>query len=665
MSNVNIKRAVENIRSGTTIYSPIVEVIANAIEAIEDKNEKNGAITIVTERSKQQTLDGSIQDVESFEITDNGIGFTDANRDAFDTLWSDRKKGGKGFGRFVCLKYFEDLSVESVYKDGDTFKKRSFFMGKKNDIIVKEKTGLSESTKSGTTIRLISVKDGKVLEKKLQTIAKILVEKLLPYFLNKEYVCPRIIITEKDKSNSIVLNNFVNNELSGVIKDIDGSESTFTLKGVTSNYEFNVRVLKFYSPKHHKSKISLVAHNREVTETAIHNYIPEFVDEFFEKIPDGSSIKEKNYIIKAYVFGDYLDKHVSFERGGFVFKKANDVLRRISKYDIEKEASIIAKNAVGDKITKRQEKKRAHINSYVETQAPWHREILKNIDLSGISFNPSDEEMELSLQKEKFNQELSITRDVKKLLEESSIDNYKDDVAKVVRKISGSSKNELVHYIALRRHILEIFRKSLEYGPDKKYSSEGFVHDIIFPRKGNSERTSLKDHNLWIVDERLNFTDYVSSDLPLNGGKSERPDLLVYGKRVLFRSDNVASNPVTIFEFKKPQRDDFVNHSSKEDPVVQIVRYVNSIREGNYKTPEGRDMQIAENTPFYGYIVCDLTKKVRKWLDTEKEFKPLPDNLGWFRFRENINLYIEVLSWDKVLKDATMRNKIFFHKLGI
>jgi hypothetical protein len=28
-------------------------------------------------------------------------------------------------------------------------------------------------------------------------------------------------------------------------------------------------------------------------------------------------------------------------------------------------------------------------------------------------------------------------------------------------------------------------------------------------------------------------------------------------------------------------------------------------------------------------------------------------------------LYIEVLSWDKILKDATMRNKIFFYKLGI
>lgn len=134
---------------------------------------------------------------------------------------------------------------------------------------------------------------------------------------------------------------------------------------------------------------------------------------------------------------------------------------------------------------------------------------------------------------------------------------------------------------------------------------------------------------------------------------------------MLFRGDNEASNPVTIFEFKKPQRDDFVNPSSKEDPVQQIIRYVNQVREGKFKTPEGRKILVSDNTPFYGYVVCDLTPKVDKWLKTEKNFKPMPDGLGWFQWFENINLYMEVLSWDKVLKDADMRNKIFFHKLGI
>jgi hypothetical protein len=153
--------------------------------------------------------------------------------------------------------------------------------------------------------------------------------------------------------------------------------------------------------------------------------------------------------------------------------------------------------------------------------------------------------------------------------------------------------------------------------------------------------------------------------VPLDGGTTERPDLLAYNRRVVFRGDNEASNPVTIFEFKKPQRDDFVNKSSDEDPVQQIIRYVNNIVDGKFKTPEGMKISVASNTPFYGFVVCDLTPKVERWLAREKDFKPMPDKQGWFSWIGNINLYIEVLAWEKVLKDAQMRNKIFFHTLGI
>jgi len=43
----------------------------------------------------------------------------------------------------------------------------------------------------------------------------------------------------------------------------------------------------------------------------------------------------------------------------------------------------------------------------------------------------------------------------------------------------------------------------------------------------------------------------------------------------------------------------------------------------------------------------------------------MPDRKGWFSWLENIDLYVEVLEWEKVLNDAKNRNEIFFHKLGI
>jgi len=667
MSNVNIKRAVENIRANTTVYTPVIEMVVNAIQAIDETGRKDGKVSIRAQRSGQAEQDGSLPEITSFAIEDNGIGFTDAHQKSFDTLYTDLKitDGGKGFGRFTCLKYFEDLYVQSVYRSGERFNTRTFLMGKDTEIIVKEKVAPSDKTESGTIVTLSALKKGRSFDKKLATIARNLVEQLLPYFITQDYVCPEIVLSEKDGSGVIRLNDFVSNELSAVIREIGIEHKSFTLKAQDSDEVFLVRVFKIYSPRNQKSRIGLVAHKREVSGSAIHKYIPEFVDEFYEKDKNGEMDHARNYIIKAYVFGSYLDRNVSLERGGFEFQMDNDLTLGIGQTEIERDAAAIAKEAMGADITLRQEKKKEHVQSYVDEEAPWHKTILEKIDLSGLPYNPTNEEIETRLQKEKFTQEIEIKRDVAKLLAESNFNDVKESVLEIVSKISDTSKNDLIHYIALRRKILDIFGKSLEVDDAGAYSSEGVVHDIIFPRKGDTEITSFDDHNLWIVDERLNFTTYVSSDVPLDGKNTERPDLLVYNKRILFRGDNEASNPITIFEFKKPQRDDFVNPSSQEDPVQQIVRYVNSIRDGKYKTPEGRKMLVAENTPFYGYVVCDLTPKVETWLQREKDFKPMPDRLGWFRWMDNINLYVEVISWDKMLKDAKMRNQIFFQKLGI
>ena len=38
---------------------------------------------------------------------------------------------------------------------------------------------------------------------------------------------------------------------------------------------------------------------------------------------------------------------------------------------------------------------------------------------------------------------------------------------------------------------------------------------------------------------------------------------------------------------------------------------------------------------------------------------------GMFTFNQNYNAYIEVLPFDKMLRDSRMRNQVFFRKLGI
>lgn len=665
MSNVNIKRAIENIRSGTSVYTPVVEVVVNAIQAIESaKDTASGLVEIIVKREKQMDLGGTVPEVDGFEVVDNGIGFTDLNRDSFDTLYSAHKisEGGKGFGRFTCLKYFESLEVDSTFEKGGKLFDRCFEMGKENEIIINESIAESKKYSTGSKIKLIKLKRTKFPDKKLKTMARVLVEKLLPYFVSEDRIPPTIVLREEDESEVVVLNEYVKTQ--GQIQEIKSASSEYFLDGVDEQKRFVGRVFKFYSPRSQTSKVSLVAHRREVTSVSLHKYIPEFIEEFFDRESNGKEIHDRNFIIKVYVFGDYLDDNVSLERGGFEFQKENDALYGVSQVEIERSAAELARVAVDSEVQARYEKKTRKVNEYVREKAPWHTGMLADVDLTDMPYNATDEQIETRLQKIKYEQEVQVRAEVKKILEKGEINDLKDKATDIVRRISGATKNDLAHYIALRRSVIDLFEKSLQLEADGSYSSEGVVHDIIFPRKGDSDVTPFNDHNLWLIDERLNFTEYLSSDLPLKG-RQDRPDLLAYDKRVVFRGENEATNPVTIFEFKKPQRDDFVNPSSNEDPVQQVIRYVRRLRSGDFRTPQGREILISENTPFYGFVVCDLAKKVRSWLEEEKDFKPMPDRLGYFKWHENLNLYIEVIGWDKVLKDASMRNRIFFHKLGI
>lgn len=667
MSNVNVRRLVDNIRSGTNIYTPLVELVVNAIQAIDEKGISNGLVEIEVLRNGQADVLDRLEDVDGFVVKDNGIGFTKSNRDAFDTLYTEQKiaDGGKGFGRFTCLKYFDRVKVSSTFAEGDAFRDRSFRMGLDKDIIVEEKEGPSQAQTTGAVVEISGIKSVRFPDKKLETISRVVVERLLPYFVDKERACPRVVIRDANQpSNTVPLNDYLGKENSQIV-EMKVDEGAFSVSANEDEKTFEVRVFKFFAPRTAKSKVSLVAHRREVTDNPLESYIPEFAEEFFEPGPDQDLAKGRNFVIKAYVFGDYLNDNVSLERGEFRFQTDTDLLNGISQNDIEQKAAEIVQSSVGAEIAERKRRKEVRISEYVTNDAPWHRILAKEVDFSALPMRPSNQDIELHLQKKKYEKEITTRTQVAALLNSEDPDELGEKISQLIENISDNSKNDLIHYVSMRKCVLDLFSKSLEIGADGKHKSEGEVHDIIMPRKKDSEDLNYDAHNLWILDERLNFTSYVSSDKPLQSSNGDRTDITVYNRRVAYRGDNEASNPITIFEFKKPQRDDFADPSSKEDPVQQIIRYVNQIREGKFKTPTGRDILVNGTTPFYGYVVCDLTKKVKDWLQKEKNFTPMPDGLGWFNWFGNISLYMEVVSWTKLLRDAEMRNKIFFSKLGI
>lgn len=662
-SRFHIGRTVERISRRANPYTSLIEVVVNAIEAIEESKKENGEVNIRVIRSGQMETEGRLRRVEGFQIRDNGIGFNDTHLKSFDTLYTDQKmnKGGKGFGRFVCLRDFNDVKIESVYQSNCEFKSRKFTVGREYDMITKLEEETAKISEEGSTVLLTGPRGKTSFDLRVDTIAKVLIQNLLPFFISEGYKCPKIVLSEQDGGDTVILNSFFDGDQKSFIEEINVEDGVFRLPLDSPREAFRVRVFKLYEPRNIPNRISLVAHRRAADTRPLKSYIPEFAEPFIEE--DG---RRRNYVINAYVFSEYLDQHVSTERSRFNFSSEPDLYSEgIDLESIEKKVAEIVKDAVGTDYTNRREKKIELVRSYVNEKAPWYKSVLEQIDFSKLPVRPTDTQIETLLHDFNFGQETKLQKKLDRVIESMELDTVERDLTDLVKEVSDSSKRKLAQYIIFRKSILELFRRSLEKNNKGKYMSEGTVHDIIFPRKGHTGKTAFEDHNLWLIDERLNFTNHVASDLPFGDGDDQRPDLIAFNQRCLFRGDNEPSNPIMIFEFKKPGRHDFVNFSAKDDPVSQLIRYCRKIRGGKAETLMGREIHVTEGTPIYGFILCDSHKEVKEWLEEQKDFDPMPDRLGWFTWRSRIKFYIEVLTWDKVLKDAEIRNKIFFDKLGM
>ena len=103
-------------------------MISNSIHAINEAKKvfltQEGKIDIHVIRDGNVAAFKELEDVnsyqiKSFKITDNGIGLNDENLNYFVETDTDHKLeiGGKGVGRFVCLKAFNKLFIESTFSN--------------------------------------------------------------------------------------------------------------------------------------------------------------------------------------------------------------------------------------------------------------------------------------------------------------------------------------------------------------------------------------------------------------------------------------------------------------------------------------------------------------------------------------------------------------------
>ena len=252
---------------------PLYEAVSNSIHAIEDSKIEadQGMITIHIIRDRQTAIDfeGNSRrpgpeakgDITGFKITDNGIGFNDANMDSFLTLDSDYKvsRGGRGVGRLLWLKAFECVTVESIYETKKGVLKKRSFRFDAHQGVSELPTSNVNAPSSQTVIHLsgFSKRYREASRKTTKVIAKNLFEHCLWYFV-RPGGAPTIKIIDNDET--ILLDNIYEEYMVA-----GASQESIELKGT----RFDLIHVKLSASSARGHSIAFCAANRLVTQENI------------------------------------------------------------------------------------------------------------------------------------------------------------------------------------------------------------------------------------------------------------------------------------------------------------------------------------------------------------------------------------------------------------
>jgi hypothetical protein len=660
---------------------PIFEAVVNSLQAIDEINGNDNTkneIKIYFDRddSEQEieflkdSNDSYLPPINNVSIHDNGIGFTNDNYQSFLTSDSTRKinKGGKGIGRFLWLKAFQKVEIESIfYNDSEKqnyFRKFDFLLTKEGIDIVQEPVVTPRERL--TIVKLIEYKKTFInnVPKKLETLASRLLEHILSYFVLGNI--PTITLIDNYNQDEINLNDIFNKEFSANIE-----EKTVLLNGE----EYNIKFIKIYNYDDLTHKIHYCANQREVTNLKLDtSSIPNLPEKLFDE-------EEKAYVYKIFVSGNILDNSVNSQRTDFEFTQQDlnqgDLFS--SKESLTKAFSNHFSEILSEKIKPILDNKMKKIEENIKKENPQFRYILhhdkKSLEDMPLDIRIGSDNYINYMRKLDYKIESNTKEEITKLQKNKkniSPDEYKEKINKYLEKENDLSNARLGQYIAHRKIILSMFEDALTINNDGTYDLEEVIHNIIFPMHKTSDEVLYENQNLWIIDERLSYHEFLASDTDFRNStmkenilvtkKQKRPDIIIKNitESAIAYSECDPCSSIAIIEFKKPQRDDY---NKQKNPYEQSLDYMHEILDLKHNIA-GKPLFIPANIPFYIYIIADITPKLNKVLENVG-FKKTVDGIGFYFNHPNYNAYFEVIPYNKLLRDAKKRNRILFEKLGL
>lgn len=657
---------------------PLFEAVVNSIQAISacGLRASDGEIVVEIVRVPQQNLalEGPgrrgappQEAITGFHVRDNGCGFDDANLRSFETLDSDYKadEGCRGVGRLLWLKAFESVQVASDYpgQDGRLLRRTFNFTATNGVDDVALAAAPAAVTRRQTEVCLNGFKKEfrDRAPKTGRAIANDLFEHCLWYFV-RDGGAPHIRVV--DNNEAILLD-----DVYGEYMFSSAQPQSLSIKG----QPFEVTHLKLKSTSTREPFIAWCAAGRVVKKENIAGKVAGLHGRLAEE--DG------DFVYACYMTSPFLDQHVRPERIDLDIDEISADLFAETELSLSEIRSAVLESSrtfLAGYLQESRAAGRARVEKFVSQRAPRYRPVLARIGEDNLSVDPSisDRELDMLLHRHLSDIEGSLLAEGHAIMNfgaGETPDSYLKRLNEYLSKAEDIKKSDLANYVFHRKIILDILQQAVQRGADGKYAREELIHEVIMPMRTTSNDLLFDSSNLWLIDERLAFHDFLASDKALSAspivkaGDAKEPDLValnVFDEPLLVaEGQRLPLASIVVVEIKRPMRNDAASGEEK-NPIEQALGYLDRIRRGQAQTSTGRLIPRSDEIPGFCYIICDITPSVERRCKLA-QLKVTSDRQGYFGYNDNYRAYIEVLSYDRLLNGARERNRAFFDKLGL
>jgi hypothetical protein len=624
---------------------PTFEAISNAMHGIEARfgADAGSSGTVFVHLTHQN-------DPAKFKVVirDNGVGFTDENYKSFKTPFSGYKlkQHGRGFGRFIAFKVYARVEYLSRYEFFDQSGVRSFRFDIADDKEIRYSDKSPPFDHSGVQVEYsqpLADWHDLIRALKREDVADEIGSHFLPYFLYRWL--PTITIqfdsAEPEDITAHFKSVFIEAE-SGQIKcEIDGRLETlnYSITKVPKTRSFRNHCLLFSAADR------IVGSPRDLTNM--------LGDTHFTS-DDG-----KRYIVIAIVRSEAFESRLNDARTGLNLsaKTVETIVSKIS------EVIQVTESAQIDKIKREQT---TDLEQALKTN-PILRIGLKGRSVrdyvAGKPNNWSAQEFVSDLAIERFRESNELSELIARAANDPA--DYQKSLQDLVGKLDANKKETLAEYVLHRKSVIDLVEAARKFRADGKRAPEDVIHELVFRRFSDNASTTYFEHNLWLIDDLLAFLPYVSSDRTMHGGARKRGDKvtdLAFFDDSMVLGDNDGTT-ITIVEFKKPSRDDYVFGNPKGDPVLQVMDTLEQATEaGGISKTDGAHFSFVGLVKRFAFIVADHTPSLTKLL-RKHDFKNDWNPKIFVRYRDNEQIFIQAFGYDTLIENAKKRNQAFFSVL--